>query len=60
MPEYRLYCLDGNGSFTTVEKIKAVNDAEAIMRAKRMKKPVNCELWQRSRMVAKIPAAGRP
>lgn len=60
MPEYRLYCLDGNGSFSKVEEITAINDAEAIILAKRMKKPVNCELWERSRMIARIPAAGRP
>jgi len=59
MPEYRLYCLDGAGKIEKAEEITAMNDAEAIILAKRMKKPVSCELWERTRMVAKIPGAVR-
>ena len=57
MPEYRLYCLDWNGNFTSIEEIAALNDAEAIILAKRLKRAVNSELRECSRMVAKIPAA---
>jgi len=56
MPEYRLYCLDGAGKFTKAHEISAADDADALARANDMKLPVKCELWQRDRLVAKIPA----
>jgi hypothetical protein len=54
MPSYRLYCLDGGGSFTTVHEIDAADDAEALSKAREMKLPVKCELWERGRMVAML------
>ena len=56
MSEYRLYCLGGDGKIEAAEEITASGDAEAIMIAKSMKKPVKCELWERGRMVALIDA----
>jgi len=56
MSEYRLYCLDGAGKIERAEEINANGDAEAIMIAKAIKKPVKCELWERSRKVATIDA----
>jgi hypothetical protein len=56
MPEYRLYCLDGANKITRAEGISAASDAEAIDAARAMKLPVKCELWQRDRLVARIPA----
>ena len=56
MPEYRLYCLDGDGKFTKAHEISAADDADALARAEDMKLPVRCELWHRDRLVAKIPA----
>jgi len=54
MPEYRLYRLGGDGKIKAAEEITATGDAEAIMIAKAMKKPVKCELWERGRKVAVI------
>lgn len=54
MPEYRLYCLGGDGTIEAAEAITATGDTEAIMIAKAMKKPVKCELWERGRMVATL------
>jgi len=54
MPEYRLYCLGGDGRIEAAEEITATGDAEAIMIAKAMKKTVRCELWERGRKVAVI------
>ena len=57
MPEYRLFCLNGEGRIVKAEAIKASGDDEAIMFAKALKNPTSCELWKRRRLVAKIPAA---
>lgn len=56
MTEYRLYCLDGANRITRAEAIGAANDDEAIEIARSMKLPIKCELWQRDRLVARIPA----
>jgi hypothetical protein len=56
MPEYRLYCLDGAGKITKAHDISANSDEDALMIARSKKMPMRCELWQRSRLVAKLPA----
>jgi hypothetical protein len=56
MEDYRLYCLDGSGQITGAEWIEAAGDDEAARIACGMNKPVPCELWQRTRFVARIPA----
>jgi hypothetical protein len=56
MTEYRLYCLDGANRITRAEGIRAESDEEAIEAARAMKLPVKCELWQRDRLVARVPA----
>ena len=54
MPEYRLYCLNERGGFTSSHEIEAADDADALAKAKAMKLPVKCELWEHGRMVAKL------
>lgn len=56
MANYRLYCLDGAGKITGAEWIEAPADADAVRIARDMNKPVRCEVWQRTRFVARIPA----
>jgi hypothetical protein len=56
MAEYRLYCLDGIGKIESAEVIVAHDDAEAVGRAIEMNKPVDCEVWKGSRLVARIPS----
>jgi hypothetical protein len=58
MPEYRLYCLDGANRITRAEQVSAKGDEDAVEIARAMKLPVKCELWQRDRLVARIPAHG--
>jgi hypothetical protein len=55
MKLYRLYCLDGAGKIERAEWIEAENDdeAEAIVFAKKLCVP--CEIWERGRLVARIP-----
>lgn len=56
MPQYRLYCLNEQGGFTTSHEITASDDTDALAKARDMKLPVVCELWSRNRLVAKLPA----
>ena len=44
MPEYRLYCLNEQGSFTRSHEIIASDDADALAKARAMKLEVVCEL----------------
>jgi hypothetical protein len=53
---YRLYCLDGAGKITGAEWIEAASDDDAVRVARGMNKPVPCEVWQRTRFVARVPA----
>ena len=57
MPEYRLYCLNDQGSITKSHEIEAGSDADALAQAHSLKLDVACELWNRNRLVAKLPPA---
>ena len=57
MPAYTLYCLDSAGHVSRApEHIAADNDEQAIAYARDKKLSVRCELWDRNRLVARIPA----
>ena len=56
LPSYRLYCLDGTGRITTAEWLEANDDAEATKQAHERKLRVASEVWDRSRLVARIEA----
>jgi hypothetical protein len=56
MPEYRLYCLNERGHITRSHEIVAKSDAEALTKAKASKLRVDCELWERGRLVGKVRA----
>jgi hypothetical protein len=60
MHDYRLYCLDGAGKITGAEWIEAASDDDAVRAARDMNKPVRCEVWDRTRFVARIPAFTSP
>jgi len=55
LPSYRLYCLDGAGKITTAE-LEAADDADAERQARDRKLGVTSEVWDRSRLVARIEA----
>ena len=59
MIEYRLKRFDGNGCFVTVHEMKAPNLAEALIKAKQMKMPFECELWVGDIPVATVKAHRR-
>ncbi len=60
MRGYWLYCLEGSNKITRSEWIESESDEDAIMIARAKKHPVSCELWQRDRKVATIPAVHSP
>jgi hypothetical protein len=55
MPDYRLYCLDGANKINRAEWLDAKSDEDAIMIARSLEEPVDCELWSGTRLVARIP-----
>ena len=56
MRKYHLYCLDEQGKIHDDDWLDAVDDDDAINQARAMKKPYACELWDRARKLASIPA----
>ena len=56
--DYRLYCLDGAGQIAGApEVVDAASDDDAVTLAKSLNKPLRCEIWLGSGLVAEIPPA---
>ena len=55
MTGYRLYCLDGANKVASAEWIDADDDEAAIEVAKRMMDRQDLEVWQGTRLVARLP-----
>lgn len=55
LPSYRLYALDGAGRIASAEWIDAADDAEARSIAKDQSKVGRYELWDRNRLVERVP-----
>ena len=51
---YRYYCLDGAGHLHDAEWFEAENDTEAVAQVAATHPDSKCEIWQGSRLVAKI------
>jgi hypothetical protein len=60
LPAYRLYHVDGAGKVSSAEWIEADTDDSAIETARSNAKTVECELWQGSRLVARIDGNTQP
>lgn len=54
MSGYRLYCLDGANKVASAEWIEADDDDAAIEVAREKLDGHECELWQNSRLVARL------
>ena len=54
MAGYRLYCLDGVNKVASADWVEADDDEAAIEIAKEMHDGYECELWQGSRLVARL------
>lgn len=68
MREYRVYALDYRGAIHTPHDLFAEDDADAFSRALELAGYNGCEIWNRDRLVGRIPgtaptsrpAIGRP
>ena len=58
MATYRLYCLDGVDKVASAEWIEADGDEAALEAAEDMRDGRLCELWQNSRLVARLGGRG--
>jgi hypothetical protein len=56
---YRLYCLDGANKVTSAEWIDADDDKAAIEVAKELMDGQECEIWQGTRLIARLPRRPR-
>jgi hypothetical protein len=56
MTDYRLYCLDGTRKIGTGEWMEAATDDDAIVLVRAKNLALNCELWDQTRLVSRIPA----
>jgi hypothetical protein len=55
LPSYRLYRLDGAGKITAAEWVEADHDDAAVREAQQRVSEQPSELWERNRLVARIP-----
>ena len=55
--KYRYYCLDQAGELHNVEWFEAANDKKAVAFVKARHPNDICEIWQGSRLVAKLDPA---
>jgi hypothetical protein len=53
---YILYFLDERGRIRGAEWLAAIDDSDALAQVRRMAAERECELWQRARKVARLPA----
>ena len=59
MPDYRLYCLNGEGHIGLADWIEADNDDEAVTLAYKLRPEAHkCEVWCEGRLVAKLNENG--
>lgn len=56
MPEYRHYRLDGAGNITSAEWLDAADDEGAVRSVAALKLRVPSEIWNGSRLVARVEA----
>ena len=55
MPNYRLYCFDQVNRMTEAKDIRARSDGEALQAVRALNIGLPCELWQKDRLVMRIP-----
>ncbi len=58
MLHYRAYPIGDDGHFLSVSVISAKNDREAVLQAKAMLNGNPVELWENSRLVARLDRSG--
>lgn len=56
MKTYHVYSVDEHGSISGNRTIEAANDDEAVFAVRSMQRPIETEIWDRDRRVARVPA----
>lgn len=56
MTDYRLYWLLEDGKIASAEWIDAKSDDEAVVIVRARKASQRCEIWDRQRRIAEVPA----
>ena len=56
LTDYRLYWLDDYGKIASAEWVDAKSDDEAVVMVRARKLGYKCEIWDRQRQVADVPA----
>jgi hypothetical protein len=60
MPDYQLYCLDGDGHIGLADWIEADTDEEAVKKARELRPDAHrCEIWLKSKLVANLNHQGQ-
>ena len=55
MRTYQVYSVDERGSISGNRTIEAANDDEAVFAVRSMQRPLETEIWDRDRRVARVP-----
>ena len=58
--DYRIFRLDSSGQITGSDVFPAEDDAVALVIARAMESSADRELWEAERLIARLPATGRP
>ena len=56
MKSYKVYSIDSGGAISGERTIEAANDDEAVFTVKAMQRPLETQIWDHDRRVARIPA----
>lgn len=59
MPRYSVYSVDEHGSISGQRTLDAVGDDEAIFAVRSMQRPLETQIWDGDRRIARIPPHGR-
>jgi hypothetical protein len=59
MKSYEVYSVDENGSISGSRTIEASNDDEAVFAVRSMQRPLETQIWQGDRRIARVPAYRR-
>jgi hypothetical protein len=54
MKQYQVYSVDEDGRISGNRTIEAEDDKEAVFAVRSMQRPLNTEIWDRDRRVARI------
>ena len=55
MKQYQVYSIDEDGRIVSERKIEADSDDNAVYEARAMQRPLNTEVWNADRRIARIP-----